>query len=186
MAHITHPNELETEAVAQAVRRLRSAGAVIRAQAPLVRHVNDSAAAWARMWTRQVALGIVPYYMFVERDTGAKRYYEVPLVDALRIYHDAVTTVSGLARTVRGPSMSATPGKIVIDGETEIAGERVFALRFIQARNSEWVGRPFYARHDPSATWISDLRPAFGERRFFFEDDPVQCWREAVTTGATN
>jgi hypothetical protein len=33
------------------------------------------------------------------------------------------------------------------------------------------VGRPFFARFDPAATWLDDLRPAFGEQRFFFEDD---------------
>jgi hypothetical protein len=26
------------------------------------------------------------------------------------------------------------------------------------------VGQPFFARFDPAATWLSDLRPAFAER----------------------
>ena len=39
--------------------------------------------------------------MFVERDTGAKNYFEVPLAEAHRIFRDAYMQVSGLARTVR-------------------------------------------------------------------------------------
>jgi hypothetical protein len=46
----------------------------------------------------------------------------------------------------------------------------VFALRFIQGRNPDWVQRPFFARYDEGATWLDELEPAFGERRFFFED----------------
>ena len=66
--------------------------------------------------------------------------------------------------------MSCTPGKVVVDGVTEIQGERVFVLKFIQGREPDWVGRPFFARYDPAATWLDDLRPAFGQQRFFFED----------------
>ena len=169
MAHINHWRELEPPIVAEAVRRLRDAGAVIRAQAPLLAHINDDASVWARLWREEVKLGIHPYYMFVERDTGARRYFEVPLVDAWHIYRNAMKGVSGLARTARGPSMSAGPGKVEIQGVTEIQGEQVFAMRFIQGRNPDWVQRPFFARYDDTATWLDDLKPAFGDREFFFE-----------------
>ena len=55
--------------------------------------------------------------------------------------------------------------------ETTIHGERVFALRFLQARNPDWVGRPFFAKYDEKATWLDGLTPAFGEDKFFFERD---------------
>jgi hypothetical protein len=112
----------------------------------------------------------VPYYMFVERDTGPRDYFSVPLGRGWTIFRDAYSAVSGLARTARGPSMSATPGKVVIDGVSMIGSEQVFALRFLQARRPEWVGRPFYARFDPRATWLDELRPAFGESEFFFAE----------------
>lgn len=169
MAHINHWRELEPPIVAEAIRRLRDAGVVIRAQGPLLAHINDNASVWARLWREEVKLGIYPYYMFVERDTGARRYFEVPLVDAWHIYRDAMKGVSGLARTARGPSMSAGPGKVEIQGVTEIHGERVFAMRFIQGRNPDWVQQPFFARYDETATWLDDLEPAFGDREFFFE-----------------
>jgi hypothetical protein len=122
------------------------------------------------MWRRQVRLGAIPYYMFVERDTGAKNYFEVPLARAYEIFNTAYRQVSGLARTVRGPSMSATPGKVLVVGVAEVHDETVFVLNFLQGRDPKWVGRPFFARFDPEATWLSDLEPAFGEERFFFEE----------------
>jgi L-lysine 2,3-aminomutase len=171
MAHYSHPQELSTPAAERALSLILSTGAVVRCQAPLIRHVNDSAEVWADLWRRQVRLGAVPYYMFVARDTGAKRYFEVPLGRASQIFRDAFAQVSGLARTVRGPSMSATPGKVVIDGVAEIHGEEVFVLRLLQARNPDWVGIPFFARYDPAATWLDELRPALGQEEFFFEPE---------------
>ncbi len=169
MAHYSHPRELETAIAEEAVRRVRSSGAVIRAQAPLIRHVNDDPRVWNELWRRELSLGIVPYYMFVERDTGPKRYFEVPLARALEIFEGAYRHISGLGRTVRGPSMSCTPGKVLVSGVTEVAGEKVFVLKMLQGRDPDWVNRPFFARFDPEATWIDELRPAFGASEFFWE-----------------
>ncbi|GAB4288508.1 MAG: KamA family radical SAM protein [Thiohalomonadaceae bacterium] len=171
MAHYNHWRELDTPIAREAVRRLRETGAVIRSQSPLIAHINDDADVWATLWQTQVRLGIVPYYMFVERDTGARRYFEVPLVRAWEIYRNAIQQVSGVARTVRGPSMSAGPGKVEVQGVAEVGGEKVFVLRFIQGRNPDWVQRPFFARFDAQATWLDDLRPALGEREFFFQSE---------------
>ncbi len=154
----------------EAIRRLRETGATLRSQSPLVKNINDDPDIWAKMWRNQVRMGIIPYYMFIERDTGAKNYFEVPLYRTWEIYRDAIKQVSGLSRTVRGPSMSATPGKVEIQGTTEINGEKVFVCRMIQGRNPEWVQRPFFAEYDEQATWLDDLKPAFGEKKLFFEE----------------
>ncbi|SDH44598.1 KamA family protein [Sinosporangium album] len=164
MAHFSHPREMEPEIVERAVSRILDTGTVIRTQAPLIRTVNDSPDVWSVMWRRQVTLGMVPYYMFVERDTGPQDYFAVPLARAYEIFRDAYAGVSGLCRTARGPSMSATPGKVCVDGIAEIGGQRVFVLHLIQARDPALVGRPFFARYDPQATWLTDLRPAFADR----------------------
>ena len=116
---------------------------------------------------------MIPYYMFVERDTGPQDYFAVTLARACEIFQDAYRTVSGLCRTVRGPSMSATPGKVCVDGVVKVAGEKVFAPHFIQARDPELVGKPFFARFDPRAVWLSDLVPAFAAR-FPFEPGPEE------------
>jgi L-lysine 2,3-aminomutase len=169
MAHYSHPRELSTAVARTALARILATGAIVRCQAPVVRHVNDDPSVWSELWRTEVRLGAVPYYMFVARDTGARRYFEVPLVRAWEIFRDAFASVSGLARTVRGPSMSSLPGKVAIDGVATIRGEKVFVLRLLQARDPSWVGRPFFARFDERASWLAQLRPAFGESTFFYE-----------------
>ena len=174
MAHYSHPVELSTDASRDAVARIRSTGAEVRCQAPLIRHVNDDADAWAQMIKTQVDLGAIPYYMFVERDTGAKRYFELPLARAYEIFTDAYRQVSGLGRTIRGPVMSATPGKVQVVDVTEVQGERVFALKLLQGRDSRWVNRLFFAQYDPQVAWWDELKPAFGDTEFFFERDSAE------------
>jgi len=106
--------------------------------------------------------------MFLARDTGAQHYFGVPLARAWEIFRDAISQVSGLARTVRGPSMSATPGKVAVMGVSEINGEKVFVLNMLQAKNPELVDRPFFAKYNPDALWLDDLEPAFSDK-FIFE-----------------
>ena len=67
--------------------------------------------------------------------------------------------------------MSAGPGKVRIAGITEVQGEKVFILEFLQGRNPEWVGKPFFAAFDAAAQWLDDLVPAFGEKEFFYEQE---------------
>ncbi len=171
MGHYNHWKELSTDVAKEAVRRIRNTGAEIRTQSPLIKHINDNSEIWARMWREQVNLGCIPYYFFIERNTGAKNYFAIPLIRAYKIFRNAYKQVSGLSRTVRGPSMSALPGKVAIEGVTEVRGEKVFVLNLIQARNPDWCKRPFFAKFDKKATWLTDLRPAFGRQKFFYQDE---------------
>ena len=88
--------------------------------------------------------------------------------------------------------MSATPGKVCIDGIAEIAGERVITLHMIQARDPALVGRPFFARYDPAAVWLTDLEPAF-DSRFPWDQLPAEppacgprtcCWPPTSRRGS--
>lgn len=169
-AHFNHPKELSTDAVRKAITRIKNTGAQIRTQSPLLRHINDKPEVWSEMWRKQVDLGCIPYYMFIARDTGAKHYFEVPLEKCWNIFRRAYRRVSGLCRTVRGPSMSDHAGKIQVIGIQEVKGEKIFVLRFIQGRNPKWVDIPFFAKYDPKATWFNQLKPAFDEEKFFFEE----------------
>jgi len=168
MAHFNHYKELEGEVLEKAVKNIQKTGAIIRTQAPLLRHINADSKVWEKMWKRQVNLGMVPYYMFIARDTGAKHYFEVPLYEAWKIYKGAVSKVSGLARTVRGPSMSATSGKIGVVGVSEINNKKVFVLNMLQAKDPNLVDIPFFAEFDEKASWIDELKPAFSDK-FIFE-----------------
>lgn len=170
MAHFNHPRELETSAVQTAIGRILSTGAVIRTQGPILAHINDSAAVWRELWEKQLALGLVPYYMFMERDTGARDYFAVPIARALEIYRQSLRGLSGLARTVRGPVMSTTPGKIEVLGVVNLGNQRYFSLRFLRARQERWEHRQFLANYSPTARWIDELTPALNEGKFFFDE----------------
>lgn len=168
MGHVSHSVEMEPSVAQAAFRRAIDAGCGIRIQSPILRHINDESGIWSNLWTSAVRLGAVPYYMFVERDTGAHDYFALPLVEAQGLFRDAYSGVSGLCRTVRGPSMSATFGKVLIDGIIEVGDRRGIALKYLQARDPELVGRPFFAEYDETATWFDQLRPMSAADAKFF------------------
>lgn len=171
MAHFNHPIEIRPEIAQTSLRRIINTGATVRMQSPIVRHINDNPNDWVELWTTGTRLGCVPYYMFVERDTGAHDYFKIPLIEAVDTFKHAYQQISGLSRTVRGPSMSTNPGKVLVDGVATIGSEKVFVLQFLQARRADWVRRPFFAKFDPTATWFDELKPAFGAKKFFFETE---------------
>jgi KamA family protein len=171
MAHVNHWRELEPEPVAEAIAKLKQLGVVIRVQSPLLHHINDSADVWSRNWNKQASLGMIPYYMFVERDTGASDYFGVPLARALSIYQDATKGLSGLAKTARGPVMSGSPGKVHVSGTLTMNGKRYFLLNFLQARKKAWLNQPFLAEYSDTAMWLDSLTPADGAQRFFFKEE---------------
>jgi len=177
MSHISHKRELSTEKVQLAIHRLKQeAGVVIRSQSPVMRGINDNAQVWADKWREEVRLGIVPYYMFMARDTGAQEFFNVPLVRAQKLYSDAIRAVSGLCRTARGPSMSCTPGKVEVTGVQEINGVPAFVLRFLQCRDDAWMGKVFFAKYDPKAVWYDDLVPLDGMQLPWKESGlPIPC-----------
>eukprot|EP01083_Nonionella_stella_P098968 278373_1 len=178
-AHFTHPQELSTPQVEEAVRRLRMTGANIRSQAPIVKGINDDPSVWEAMWKKQVSMGIIPYYMFIERDTGPKHYFELPLVKAYEVFKEAVSRVSGVARTVRGPSMSCEPGKVAVMG---IINDMMI-LQFLQARNPQWMQNPFLAKLDKTATWLDDLQPYDGSESFFYQQELDQMIHAGCSSG---
>ena len=166
MAHFNHPVELSTDAVEEAIKNILDSGAVIRTQSPVLKHINDSSEVWTDMLKKQVTLGCIPYYMFVARNTGAQHYFSIPLIEAWKIFRETYQSVSGICRTLRGPSMSCLPGKVQILGVADVKEEQVMVFRMIQGRNPDWAARPFFAKFDESAIWYTDLKPAFEEEKF--------------------
>ena len=157
MLHFTLPREVQTPEAKQALAALRATGARLYGQAPIVAEVNDDVATWSELWRAEHGAGVVPYYMFVERDTGPREYFQVPLVRAQRVFAETYRTLPGLARTVRGPVMSCTPGKLLVDGVLGLGGRSWMSLRFVQARDASLVDRPFLAEARDDAYWADDL-----------------------------
>lgn len=167
MAHFNHPVELKTDAVKKAIQRILNTGAQIRTQSPLLKHINNHQDIWKEMWMNQVNQGCIPYYMFVTRDTGAQNYFAVSLEESWEIFRKANQHISGIAKTVRGPSMSTELGKMQIVGIAKINEEEVFVLNYIQHRNPDLVGRPFFAKLNKTAIWYDELIPIFNSDNFF-------------------
>ena len=180
MAHFNHPVELSTPFEKAAIKKIRSTGAQIRTQSPVMKHINDNPGIWSAMWREQVNQNCIPYYMFMARDTGAQHFFKVPIVDAWKIFQQAYQAVSGVCRTVRGPSMSTGAGKIQVLGVSDAGYEKVFTLRFLQGRNHDWVAKPFFARYDKNASWLNELKPAFGKEKFFFEEELNEIYKERI------
>ncbi len=179
MAHYSHFRELETEAAKKAVKIIRKTGAEIRSQSPVLNHINNNSDVWSTMWQKQTELGIIPYYMFLSRDTGAREYFKISITESVKIFTKAISRVSGLGRTVRGPVMSCAPGKILIDGITKIEGRSAFVLKFIQGRNPDWISRIFFAEFDENADWIDKLKP-LNTDQFFFEEEFSEMLKQAL------
>ncbi|MBK3517970.1 lysine 2,3-aminomutase [Carboxylicivirga sp. N1Y132] len=161
MAHFNHYQEMSNSAVAEAIENIRATGAEIRTQSPLLNNINASSEVWAKMWDQQVNMGMIPYYMFVERETGPFEYFQVPLAKAYKIYSDAIRVTSSLAKTVTGPSMSAAKGKAQIMGiiENPLNGEKYFQIQYIRHRDYKLSYKPFLTHYDENATWIDQLKP---------------------------
>jgi len=167
MAHFNHPVELEPPVVREAILNLKKIGAEIRTQAPLLRNINNKASIWTAMWEKQMQLGCIPYYMFLPRDTGAQHYFAESLFTAFDIYREAIKCTPGLCRTVRGPVMSMTTGKVeILDYE-----QGVFTLRYIQNRNPEFTYKVFQAISlVKQPHWFDDLACFDPKYSDFFED----------------
>lgn len=162
IAGLSHPRELEADPARRAVRQIHGTGTVIYSQGTLAGTVNNTPAAWAAMWRAQVRLGIIPRTMILRPVTGPGRHFAVTLATAQQIFAHAFARVSGLARTVRGPAMRDEHGLLCIDGTTEAAGQKIFALRYLQARDPHMAGVPYFATYSTDATWLTDLHPVRG------------------------
>jgi hypothetical protein len=77
--------------------------------------------------------------------------------------------------------MSATPGKVQMLGVSEVNGKKVMTFRFLQGRNPDWVAKPFFAEYDDKAIWLDELKPAFGEEKFFFENELNEIFNEHLS-----
>jgi L-lysine 2,3-aminomutase len=161
MAHFNHPNEMNNAIVQEAIHNIQATGATIRTQAPLLRTINDAPEIWSELWQKQVALGMIPYYMFVERQTGPFDYYSLPLAEVYHIYQEAIRSSASFAKTVTAPVMSASKGKVQIMGtiNNPSDNEKYFILQYVRHRDHTKTFKPFLMRYDTTSTWVDQLEP---------------------------
>ncbi len=175
MAHFNHPNELETTVVRRAVAAIRASGVEIRTQSPILNNINAGADIWAGMWQTQVELGMIPYYMFVERETGPYQYFSLPLARVYEMFTEAVRESGSFAKTVTGPVMSAAQGKVQIIGivRNPATAERYFMMQYVRHRDYLRTFRPFFTEYKEDATWIDQLQEIPAESQIETRGTPV-------------
>ncbi|HKK10191.1 MAG TPA: hypothetical protein VJ939_05105 [Bacteroidales bacterium] len=159
MAHFNHCQEMDDEVVQKAIFNIRQTGAEIRTQAPVLDHINNDHRVWAKMWKDQVNLGMIPYYMFIERETGPYDYFNVPLAEVYDMYQKAAIETGSFAKTVTAPVMSAAMGKVQILGvvDNPADGKKYFMMQYVRHRDYKQTFKPFFLHYDPKATWVSQL-----------------------------
>ena len=152
MAHFDHPRELTTTAT-DGLALWQECGVVCINQCPLIRGINDDADVLAEMWEKLSYAGCPPYYLFQGRPTAGNKPYEVPIVRGWRIFQQALTYGSGLARRAKYV-MSHANGKIEIVAVDE---DQIY-LRYHQAKEHRNLGRFLVAERDDAAGWLDELR----------------------------
>lgn len=162
MAHFNHPNEMDNAAVQEAIYNIRQTGAEIRTQAPVLKNINDAPEIWRDMWTKQVHLGMIPYYMFIERETGPYEYFGLPIARVYDIYHNAIRESASFAKTLTAPVMSASKGKVQVMSvvDNPVDQKKYFMLQYVRHRDASQTFRPFFAHYDEEATWFDQLEIA--------------------------
>lgn len=150
MSQFTHPREITPQAE-EAITALLSAGVMILNQTPILRGINDSGEVLAELFRKLSFIGVSPYYVFQCRPTHGNHIYSVPLEESYRIFEEARSMVSGIAKRARFVMSHAT-GKIEIVACT---GEYV-VMKYHQAADPEEMGKVIVCRRNPSAYWFDD------------------------------
>jgi len=167
MAQFTHPKEL-TDAACRAVALLQEAGAVVMNQAPLIRGINDDPGVLSSLFDKLSFIGANPYYVFQCRPTVGNRTFAVPVEESYRIFEQARTICSGLAKRARFV-ISHVTGKIEVLGKTD----RYTYFKYNQAADPEDRGRFMVYKSNPEAYWFDDYTELVDEGRVRGPDGQV-------------
>jgi len=193
MAHFSTPKELLNPLTIAAVRRLQNHGVVVRSQSPMMKHISlfptedgsididKSAQNWIDLALILNTLLIGFHSMYCARPTGEHHYYTAPLADVVRIFDKVYRSLPSIARPSRHISMTTSAGKMSLMGFSEINGKQVFALKFNESRNMEWMDKVFHAKYDPETNDVNLLHPIEGNG-FFFEDELEAIEKELADT----
>ncbi|MCX7716950.1 MAG: hypothetical protein N2111_00910 [Candidatus Sumerlaeaceae bacterium] len=182
MAHFSTPREVLNPSTVAAIRRLQRHGVVVRSQSPIMNHISlfkdesgrvdveRTAQNWIDLGNIFATLHVGFHSMYCARCTGEHHYFTAPLADINRVFSRIYRSLSSINRPSRYITMTTSAGKCSILGTAIVGGETVFALKFNESRNMEWMDRVFLAKYDEKEARIDHLVP-FDTDKFFFEDE---------------
>ena len=182
VAHISTPHDILNPGSVAAIRRLKKYGIAVKSQSPIMNHIslfkdNDgkvdidrSAQNWIDLGNVLAMLGIGFHSMYCARPTGEHHYFTAPLADISKIFSKVYRSLASINRPSRYITMTSSAGKTSLLGTSVINGEKVFVLKFNEARNMEWMDTTFFAKYDEQENTIEKLKP-FGSDKYFYEDE---------------
>ena len=111
--HANHPQEIDDDVV-RALAALDATGATLLNQSVLLRGINDSSKALAKLSTRLFDCGVLPYYLHLLDRVAGAAHFDVDEDRALKIIESLQTRLPGylVPRLVR--EVEGAPSKIAV------------------------------------------------------------------------
>jgi len=185
MSHFSTPRELMNPSTIAAIRRLKEHGATVKSQSPVMNHislfqdengevdVDRSAQNWIDLGNLFAMLGVGFHSMYCARPTGEHHYFTQPLAKINEVFSKVYRSLPSINRPSRYITMTSSAGKISMLGTVDLHGQKLFALKFNEGRNMEWMDKVYLAYYDEKENTIANLKP-FGSDKHFFEDELVE------------
>lgn len=92
--HTNHANEVDAD-LADSLARFATSGATLLNQSVLLKGINDSSEALAKLSESLFAAGVMPYYLHLLDHINGASHFEVPQSQALAIYEELLGKCSG-------------------------------------------------------------------------------------------
>jgi lysine 2,3-aminomutase len=150
MIHFNHPRELTREA-REAIRLVQRTGTTVVNQTPIIRGVNDSSDVLGALFNELTFCGVQPYYVFGCRPTQGNLPFVVPVETAFKLFDQARSRHSGLAKSARFV-LSHRMGKIEV---LAVEPKRTL-MRYHNAVDPSLNGQYLEFPSKPSALWLDD------------------------------
>jgi L-lysine 2,3-aminomutase len=182
MSHFSTPREVLNPATLAAIRRLKSYGITVKSQSPIMNHISlftdttgkvdidRSAQNWIDLGNIFAMVGVGFHSMYCARPTGEHHYFTVPVAEINKVFSKVYRSLPSINRPSRYITMTSSAGKTSILGVAELNGKKVFALKFNESRNMEWMDKVFLAEYEETENTVEKLKPYEGDK-FFFEDE---------------
>jgi len=182
MSHFSTPRELLNISTIAAIRRLKAHGATVKSQSPVMNHislfqnengevdVDRSAQNWIDLGNVLAMLGVGFHSMYLARPTGEYHYFNQPVARINEVFNKIYRGLPSINRPSRYITQTSSAGKVSLLGTVDLHGEKLFALKFNEARNMEWMDKVFLAQYDEQENTIMKLKP-YGSEKYFFEDE---------------
>ncbi len=185
MSHFSTPREVLNLSTIAAIRRLKAHGATIKSQSPIMNHislfqdengrvdVDRSAQNWIDLGNIFAMLGVGFHSMYLARPTGEFHYFNQPVAEINKVFNKVYRSLASINRPSRYITQTSSAGKISLLGIVELPGEKLFALKFNEGRNMEWMDKVYLVHYDEKENTIAKLKP-YGTGKHFFEDELIE------------